>query len=238
MSPTLIHFFLLGGAFLVLFAIGELLFHKFKVKVELTRKLVHFGTGFLTLLFPILLDNAWYVLALCAAFAVILFTSLRYDLLKSINKIDRYSHGSIAYPVAVFLTYVYYAWEGEVLYPQNPTSRYLLFYLPILLLAVCDPVAALCGKRWPFGKYKVGNGHKTIMGSACFFIAAVIVTTTMCFLLVDTTFARALLFAVPVALFVTLAEAASRDGLDNLYIPLATVIIFQLLEGRMSLLYP
>ena len=72
---------LLSTSFLVLFACGEVLYHVFKVKAELTRKWSHVGTGFLTMLFPVMLSNHWWVLVLCATFAILLSTSIKFNFL-------------------------------------------------------------------------------------------------------------------------------------------------------------
>jgi len=90
---------ILAFSFLALFGIAEILYHKVNVKAEWTRKLVHFGTGILTLLFPVMLNDHLYVFFLCASFALLLLASLRFNRLKSIHAIDRKSYGSISYPV-------------------------------------------------------------------------------------------------------------------------------------------
>src|ERR1700741_4724092 len=101
MSKDIINTIILACSFLALFGLAEFIYHTFKVRAELTRKLVHFGTGILTLLFPVMLNNHWLVLFLCGSFALILMVSLKFNLLKSINAIDRKSHGSISYPISV-----------------------------------------------------------------------------------------------------------------------------------------
>ncbi len=214
MNQQLINTLLLAGAFLLLFAVAELLYHKLHVKVEITRKIVHFGTGIITLLFPILLDNHWLVLFLCTSFAVILIISLKFNLLKSINAIERESVGSIAYPVSVYSCYLVY---------QLYNHHYFYFYLPILILAVCDPLAALFGKRWPKGKYKIGKDNKTLMGSSMFFISALLLCG---FILVpNLTYGVGGIIAacIFVSVITTIAEACSGKGYDNITIPFATV---------------
>ncbi|MBI3239032.1 MAG: phosphatidate cytidylyltransferase, partial [Flavobacteriia bacterium] len=62
MTTDWINAAILSVSFLALFGIAELLYHFAHVKVELTRKLVHLGTGVLTLLFPLMLSNHWFVL--------------------------------------------------------------------------------------------------------------------------------------------------------------------------------
>lgn len=223
MKQDILNTLILALSFLALFGIAEWIHHTFKVKAEYTRKLVHFGTGILTLLFPILLNNHWLVLFLCASFALILLVSLKFNLLRSINGIDRKSYGSLAYPLAVYLAYLAYDW-GKInlsIYGKG----YILFYLPILILAICDPLAALTGKRWQYGKYKIGLETKTLMGSGMFFICAFILS--LCFLLIDPSLhfsLRILVVALVIAIITTLTEAFSKNGLDNLFIPLAGII--------------
>lgn len=227
---------ILAGCYLALFALGELLYHVFKVKVEITRKLVHIGTGLLALLFPILLDNHWLVLLLCASFLLILLVSLRYNLLQSINAIDRKSVGSLAYPVAVYGCYLMFIYQD---------SQYIYYYLPILILAISDPMAALAGKKWPRGKYAIAGANKTCLGSLVFFLSAVLVILC-CWLFLHSgnlaaaedagiaplhywgRFAASIAF---VAMIATVAEAVSRDGYDNITIPLSVLIALSLTKS-------
>lgn len=215
MSSDLIHASALAACFLLLFGVAELLYHRFGVQAEITRKLVHAGTGLLSLLFPVLLGDHRLVLLLCASFAGLLVLSIRYRLLQSIHAIDRESVGSLAYPVSVYLCYLAF---------DHQHQQYMYFYLPILLLALCDPLAALVGKRWPVGKYQVGTAYKTLSGSVVFFLSAFTISWAWLYQSV----ARLSLVqssgqALLVAGVSTLAEALSHKGYDNLSIPLSVV---------------
>lgn len=208
---------ILAGCYLALFVVGEWLYYVFKVKVEITRKIVHVGTGLLALLFPLLIGNHWLVLLLCTSFALILVISLRYGLLKSINAIDRKSVGSLAYPVAVYGCYLAFI---------NHEQQYIYYYLPILVLAIADPIAALAGKKWAWGKYQIAGANKTLIGSAMFFFSTVLIVLC-CWFFLYTTPQHVELFSVGVgtiALIATVAEAISRDGYDNVTIPLSVII--------------
>lgn len=216
MSKDIVNTIILSALFLTLFGLAELLFHKFKVKVELTRKLVHFGTGLLSLLFPFMLGNHWLVLFLCASFAIILVLSLKFNFLKSINAIERESVGSIAYPVSVYCCYLAF---------DHFNHQYIYFYLPILILAICDPVAALCGKRWPLGKYKIGKDYKTMMGSCMFFLSAFVLIIFLSYFNNDGIETTTLIYKSAFIAFIsTVSEAFSRKGYDNLTIPASVLI--------------
>lgn len=223
MTENIINSLVLAGLFLALFAIGELLYHQTKMKADDTRKVVHIGTGLLTMLFPVMLQSHWFVLLLCASFGLILFTSLKFNLLKSINAIDRVSYGSLLYPVAVYACFCVYTWHN---------NNYLYFYLPVLTMAISDPVAAVFGKTWPYGKFYVLKDKKTLVGSLAFFLSACIVSVVLFYFLPQGEYG-----IVPVGIATlssaagaTLAEAFSAKGFDNLTIPVSVVFVLTLLD--------
>ena len=209
MSQVFINLTTLAVSFLTLFGSAELLYHQWKVKVEYSRKYVHLFTGILTLSFPLLLDSHWWVLLLCSAFGLILAASQRFSLLPSINAIERKSEGAILYPVAVYLCFLSYEW----------TDSYLFFYLPMLIMAISDPLAALSGKKWPRGPFKVGNETKTLTGSAFFMLSAWIISITLLLILSPAGWFMAIIMGGAIAWFTTLSEALSQRGFDNLAIP-------------------
>jgi len=209
----------LSACFLGLFGLSELIHRTISTKVELTRKLVHFGTGVLTLLFPVFLTSSWSVLLLCGSFAVILLISLKYGFLPSINAIDRKSHGSILYPVAVYSSFLLYEYHNNDL---------MFFYAPILILAISDPMAALFGKRWSYGKFTIGKDTKTLVGCAAFIGSAFLVLVGLSLL-----FGQQLSFNLGyqlllVAIGAAFIEAISGKGTDNLTIPLSVVALLSL----------
>ena len=209
MDESLLNTIYLAGAFLLLFASAELLYHKMNVKAELTRKYVHIVTGLLTMLFPSLINNPWLVMALCGSFLVILLTSLALNLLPSINAVERVTRGSILYPIIVYGCYLFY-WNFD---------QFIFYYIPILVLAICDPMAALFGRRWPFGKYKTLGQTKTLVGSLAFFTAAFLTCMSLIFTLEQVSLSELFIISIGVAFVTTIAEALAHNGYDNLTIP-------------------
>lgn len=121
MKVDLIAISLLAVSFLFLFGMTELLYHRFKWKVELTRKIAHIGTGIITLLFPILLTSHWSVLLLSSSFLLLLSLTMRFNFLKSINAIDRTSYGSLLYPISVYgCFYAFDSFNQEILFSTCP----------------------------------------------------------------------------------------------------------------------
>lgn len=190
--------------FLILFVIAEVVYHTLKCRAELSRKLVHVSAGIVCLSFPFFLQNHWFVLLLCAGFILILFVSQKLNKLPSINNIERKSYGSWLFPVSVYLCFLCFLHFSQLEY----------FYLPVLILAVCDPIAALVGKKWAHGKYTFGTECKTVTGSLAFFVS--------CFLIVLISFD--IKTAIAISAIATVTEAVSKKGSDNLNIPVVVVL--------------
>lgn len=215
MNQELIHCAWLSASFLALFAIGELLYHVFHVQAEFTRKWSHIGTGILTLLFPIFFTSHWYVLLMCSSFALLLILSIRYGFLKSINAVERETVGSICYPLSVYIAFLVYEWQGSI----------LTFYVPILILAIADPMAAFVGKTWPWKPFHLFGQSKTMAGSMAFAITAFFVVFSLVYpVWVSMNFDSKYLFSlIGLAIWSSAIEAISAKGWDNLTIPLGAM---------------
>lgn len=217
MSDNLYHFVILSIVFLTLFGVGELAYHILKIQGESTRKFIHIGTGLLTMTFPILLDSVVWVFILCFSFLLILLASQRFNFLKSINDIDRKSHGSALYPIIVVLIFAFFDW-----FQNHPSTCFhwgnvTYFYLPILIMAIADPMAAIVGKNLPYGVYHFRNQKKTLSGSLAFFFTASLIG----FVFIDVQ--HSWLIGL-IALSSAIVEGLSKNGFDNFSIPLAVAI--------------
>lgn len=206
--------------FLLLFAVAEGLRHFGEIKVEVTRKLVHFGSGLIALSFPFFLTQRTSVLLLCAGFTLILLLSRIWKLLPSVNAVDRKTQGSLLFPVAVFTCFLWYSYSGD----------YADFFLPLTVLAVCDPVAALVGKRWPIGCFRIGSGTKTVVGSLAFFLSCLLLLIGATIFFGPGFSVKDVSRLIGLAAVACAAEALSSGGWDNLSIPL-TIILCQQLSG-------
>lgn len=215
MSTSLIHTIYIAIAYLVLFSSAEILYHFVHLKAEVTRKYVHIVTGLLTMLFPPLIGNHWLVLALCGSFFILLAISMRVKWFPSIHAVPRKTVGSLMYPIIVFGCFLLYQFYDQI----------EMYYIPILIMAISDPIAQVVGKRWPKGIYRIGGHAKTLSGSFAFFLSAFVIAALILaasahlapIVLVASTFAIAMLTAI--------AEGVSTNGLDNLTIPAAAALV-------------
>lgn len=215
MKEQLIHMTCLAGAFVTLFVCAEILYNKYNVKVELTRKLVHSCTGLITLSFPFLFSSHWIVFSLCAGFLGILITSERINILQSVHGVKRKTIGAQLFPITVYLSFLAFSIYNSAIF----------YYLPILLLSICDPIAAIVGKRFPIGEFQILGNKKTIAGSFAFACSAMLITIISIvlsdqYLLMDNWH-----LILTIGVVVTLCEALVVNGYDNLTIPLSCFLV-------------
>ncbi len=200
-------------SFLLLFGSAEWLYHKSKIQAELSRKYVHFTTGIISLLFPYFLSSHWMVLSLCGSFFLLLLASLKWNLLPSINGVDRVTRGSLLYPLVVYVCFLFY----------QQYDQFLFFYIPILILAISDPIAALVGKKWPQFPYSTFGHTKTGSGSLGFFLSAFLIGLLGLWCSGQTILVTMVLISSTLAFVSTIAEALSHKGYDNLTIPFSVL---------------
>ncbi|MBI1305164.1 MAG: phosphatidate cytidylyltransferase [Bacteroidetes bacterium] len=220
MNSNIVHTLILGGLYLALFAIAELLYHKLKVTAEHTRKIVHVFSGLIALSFPVFIDSIPLVGVLCGGFLLILIWSMRFDKLHSIHKVDRKTYGSILFPIVVFACYII----------ANQLEDRLYFYMPLIILAVCDPLAALVGKKFPIGKFSIGGSVKTVMGSAVFILSAFLITMFLSSITWYDMNEITTFTALAVAVATGIAEGVTHRGYDNISVPLTAVLVLYLIN--------
>lgn len=207
------------GIVLVLIALGSLLGGirvaqvRYDLNAETARKGVHILMGGVTLTFPWLFDTAWPVVLLggCAIAAFLplrVMPALREHVGSVLHSVGRHSYGEIYYAVAVVLLFV--------LSGGDP----VLYGVPILLLGLADPVAALMGLRYGQVLYRTSEGVKSGEGSTSFFLVAFFCVHLPVLLATNTGRLESLLIAVIAGLLLMLLEAIAWRGLDNLFVPI------------------
>ncbi len=184
---------------------------------EGSRKIVHIGMGLLTLSFPWLFNDYWPVILLAALAVVMLSVLRRVSGLASwysvLGGVARTSLGEIYFPVSVA---VIFCWSG---------GNAVLYLVPILILTLADAVGALVGIRYGSLKYTTDEGHKTAEGSLAFFVTAFLSAHVPLLLLTDAGRAESLLIGLTLGFLIMLTEAASWEGLDNLFVPLTSFLL-------------
>ncbi|HEX8616910.1 MAG TPA: hypothetical protein VF911_04905 [Thermoanaerobaculia bacterium] len=203
------------ASFSLLLATAELWSRLGQPKPEWTRKLVHLGGGIIGLFLPWLIESPLVVFVLTASLSALFVIGQKTKLLKSVHGVERKSRGSEYYPLAIWLVFVIAADQRA-------------FYLAgVLVLALADAFAALIGSRYGVMRYEVEDEFKSIEGSLVFLVVAFAAIFLPLAALTALPRDVCALSALLVAMLVTLFEAVSLEGTDNLFVPLAVVFVLQ-----------
>ncbi len=209
---------LVGGSFAALMAGLRILRDARGLDPEVLRKLLHIGMGAVSLALPWFFDHAWPVLILAAAFGLGLLAGRfsgcwRRAAHGILCELGRTSAGDLCFPVAVAAVFVLSA------------GRVAHFCVAILVLALADAAAALVGTRHGAHRYGKPGNEKSLEGSAAFFLVALACIYVPLRVWPEGGRAWTLLLSLDLAFLLTCVEALSGNGLDNLTVPLAAVLL-------------
>lgn len=214
--------YLVGITLLLIF--NEAFYRKLKIRGEMTRKFAHMTATLSTTLFPFLFIDHWYILFLAVVFFVLLFVSRNTRHLRSIHDIDRFSVGSYLLPLSIYLTFLISFRIGDP----------FLFILPMLVLAISDPLAGFFGVSITIGNSKIRifsrTLEKTYAGSLTFFISSLLISIIALSIRNWYLGMETFLLAVAVALVGTIVEMLSPKGSDNLSVPLSILAVLAILN--------
>jgi phytol kinase len=177
---------------------------------ELSRKVVHIGTG------PVL-PLAWVLhvpVAIAVPFAVavtvIAFINHRWNLLPAVEDVGRNSYGTVAYGIAICLLLILFWAE----YPAAACAG-------VLVMAFGDGLAGLIGRAVHSPDWTVLDQRKSLIGTATMALTTAVVLASFV-LITQSPLAPLRLLAV-----CTLAaglEQMSVWGIDNLTVPLGVAL--------------
>ena len=211
---------LLGGAFFVVLAAAETWRRLGNPRPEWTRKMIHLAGGGVCLFFPLLIESPWVVLAMALGLSGLFTLAAASGFLKSLHGVTRSSRGAEYYPLAIWTVFLLCA------------DRYWLYLSSVLVLAVADALAALVGSRFGRHRYEVEEEQKSLEGSLVFLLVAFSAIYLSMLLLADLPGVVCLFAALLVAILVTGFEAISLRGTDNLFVPIAVVVVLTKITAK------
>lgn len=182
------------GAIAAVQVAGELAVRHLRLSGEVARKLVHAGSGIAAAALPLLLSFE-QIVALALASAAVMMLVHRFRLLAALNSVDRVSYGEVWFPLGI---------AGlAAFFPQA-------YVYGALVLGLADALAAVVGVRFGGPRLPVVP-RKTVSGSAAFVASAILVGVAV---------TGSLSFVViAAALALTVAEAVTSRGADNVVVP-------------------
>jgi len=199
-------------AILIFVGLSEITLKKKWFSPQANRKLVHFIVGLATSTAPFIFTNNIQAIALAIIFIIVNAVTLKQDLFKGIHSQERFSFGTVYFPVAYFIL-VSFFWAY---------SEFII--LSMIILAISDPLAAIVGESRKIPKiFTIWKDVKSIQGSTTFFLSSfVIVFSGSIFL--DINISSPIYFSLFVALGATLGEMVSESGSDNVSIPVISIL--------------
>ncbi|MBN1896032.1 DUF92 domain-containing protein [bacterium] len=194
---------------------------------EVTRKLVHVGTGVLIVFSPLFFVSPKPLLWMAVLFIAVNFAGVETGKLKGMHDTTRKSFGTVFYPLTFFIL-VLTCWNGNK----------SVLILAMMVLAFSDAAAAVVGEllKHPH-EYRFGADKKSLEGSAAMFLTTFLL---MAFFLkplaagdgLEISVRNALWIGFITAALATALESVSSGGSDNLTAPLGSAFILQyLLHG-------
>lgn len=209
---SLLTLFILSLGYIVLHFLKK----KFCFPAEISRKIVHISLGLTTLSFPFIFRDTWIVWTMCGvsitALLILKYSKLKQSLGASLHSVERHSFGDILFPFSV-----------AVLFQLAHTTP-VFYIIPVLVLTLADALAAIIGVYYGKAHYDASEGIKSWEGSLFFFITAFLCIQIPLLLMSDYSNANIIIVSAFIALLITLCEAVSWQGLDNLFIPLGVYI--------------
>jgi len=183
----------------------------FPNKEELSRKIIHIGTG-PVILWAWLFDIPKNIAFFCAFFITIaLGINYQYRLLPAIEDIERKSFGTIAYGISITLLLLLF-------WPLHASS----ISIGILSMAFGDGLAGLIGKSINSPKWSILGQSKSIAGTLT--MGTVVAITTATIASINNLDIQPIEIIV-ISLVATLLEQISPWGIDNLTVPIGVTCI-------------
>jgi len=191
---------------LACFLLGDLL-HRFRASAEASRKSVHVSTCLTIAAYPLFGIGHRELLIIAIGSFVAIALLRRTVLMRAIMAVERTSWGDLMLPLSVAI------------------AALIGFSYPALLgaylvLGISDALASLVGRAWGRRRYRLLGHAKSYVGSSAFLVSAWLLLAGVA-VFAGLAPAKAVLVAAAVAAGLTLVEACSHKGVDNLLVPLA-----------------
>jgi phytol kinase len=181
---------------------------------EVTRKIVHIGSGQVVLLAWWLKIPAWIGVGAAIVAGGVAILSYFLPILPSLESVGRRSLGTFFYAISMGLLIGYFFSRQQPEYAA----------LGILIMAWGDGLAALIGQNFGQHPYQLWGIRKTWEGSLTMLVVSFVVTVLMLGIIQPISLSL-MAIALIVAILATFLETFSKFGIDNLTVPLGSAIL-------------
>ena len=186
---------------------------------EASRKYIHIMLSNWWIIAMVFFDNPIFACVCPAIFIVVNFISYKYNIIKTMERDDDKKDGLGTVYYAIALTVLAYFTFGPL---NNP----IIGLCGIIVMGYGDGMAAVVGQSIKSKSFKIGTTTKTLAGSLTMLIITFIILSGF---FVYTNVAWWFVKASILALIITVIEAVSIKGTDNITVPLSTALLLILI---------
>ena len=180
---------------------------------EALRKIIHIGMGPLIPIAQYLQIDQNSALTFTAIISILIFLNYSYKFFPSIEDVDRKSFGTLFYCISLFIL-IFFFWE------KDPYALMAGFFI----MTFGDGLAGLIGKNFKSKNWIFFKQKKSFFGTAAMFLTSLLVVCSLAYIQ-KYNFNINLLM---IAFIATTLEQFSVKGIDNLFVPLASAIYFNI----------
>ncbi len=211
MNPLLQNILGIIVSFIYVFAVIFLAGFLERFGKEASRKTVHILVANWWLIAMIFFTSPLWAAFVPACFVLLNGLSYRFNLFSAMERGEgRGDLGTVYYAISLLIL---------ALFSFSPYGSPIIGGLGILVMGYGDGLAAVIGKKYPLGPYRLGGNQKSLSGSLTMFLSSFLVS----FLFLSLTGqSRTLVPALALSVIATVLEAMTPWGLDNLTVPLLT----------------
>ena len=188
---------------------------------EASRKFIHIMLSNWWIIAMVFFTNLWWASVLPAMFIVINYISLKKDVIKVMEREEgdenKDSFGTVYYAISLFIL---------ALITFGPMHNPLVGLCGIIVMGYGDGLAAVIGKAIKSKEYKVGSNTKSVAGSLTMFVVTLLVVAGFFYYF---TVPHWILKSIFISALITIIEAISIKGTDNLTVPLLTSFLVYLM---------
>jgi phytol kinase len=192
-----------------------------KAGKEASRKFIHIMLSNWWIIAIIFFDNVFFAALLPALFIIINYASYKMDIIKVMERDEgeenKESLGTVYYAVSLFvLTIITF----------GPLKNPLIGLCGITVMGYGDGLAAVIGQAIKSPEYRVRENKKTVAGSLTMFCVTLMIIAGF---LTYNESSYIVIKSILVAILMTIIEAVSIKGTDNLTVPLLTSLLAYLM---------
>ena len=180
---------------------------------EALRKIIHIGMGPLIPIAQYLQIDQNSALIFTAIISILIFLNYSYKFFPSIEDVDRKSFGTLFYCISLFIL-IFFFWE------KDPYALMAGFFI----MTFGDGLAGLIGKNFKSKNWIFFKQKKSFLGTATMFLTSLLVVCSLAYIQ-KYNFNINLLM---IAFIATTLEQFSVIGIDNLLVPIASAIYFNI----------